>query len=103
MKKRRAERRAKDREGRKLTRDLDRLAKLAPGGAPERPLRIVTPSEVEVHVASARCPLCEGRLKLDEHAANTIRGRRLRVAKTVCDVCGARREIYFELEGAALN
>lgn len=102
-KKTRALRREAERKAQKLNRDLERLAGLSIGGAPERPFKITAPSEVEVHVESAKCPLCEGRLKLEEHAAETIEGSRLRIARVVCDRCGVRRAIYFQLASAAAN
>jgi hypothetical protein len=100
MKRKRTERRAAAREAVKLTRDLERLAQHATGGAPERPIMIVTPSELEVHVASTRCPLCEGPLELEEHAAETIGTRRLRLARVKCRACGSRRTLYFQLAQA---
>ena len=63
------------------------------GGSPERPLEIDTPPLVDVIAASTPCPLCAGTLRLDEHAAETIAGTRLRVARMTCGSCGIAREI----------
>jgi hypothetical protein len=82
---------------RQHVRDLDRLARRAPGGSPERPLEIDTPPLVEVIAGTTPCPLCHGSFRLDEHAAETIDGRRLRVARVTCTSCGIAREIYFRL------
>jgi hypothetical protein len=88
---------------RQHVRDLERLARLAPGGAPERPIEIDTPPLVEVTVAATTCPLCGGTLRLDEHAAETIDGDRLRVAHVTCTSCGIERAIYFRLRPTLLN
>ena len=99
----RSERRAKARAASKLAKNLDRLAKLGPGGSPERALSIETPAQVDVEVAAMRCPVCEGALRVDEHAAETIGGHRLRVARVVCAFCGAKRAIYFRLAETLLS
>jgi hypothetical protein len=39
-------------------------------------------------------------MELDEHAAETLGGRRLRVARCHCAECGAPREIFFHLVSA---
>jgi uncharacterized protein with PIN domain len=102
MRKRTA-RRAEERARGKLARDVERLYALFPGGSPERPIAVVSPAEVEVEARSTRCPLCEGALKLEEHRAETLAGRRLRVAKATCSICRAPRVLYFELAHARLN
>lgn len=93
----RRDRRAAGRERQKLVRDLERLARLEAGGSPERPLTIDSPAVVEVRAVAKPCPLCEGPLRLDEHAAEEIDGVRLRVASVTCTLCGVRRSIYFHL------
>ncbi len=99
----RAERRAKDREAKKLAKDIERVAAFERGGAPDRPIRIASPSEVEVHARSTLCARCAGPTELLDHAAETIAGARLRVAHLRCKACGAARALYFELPGATLN
>ncbi len=89
--------RAQRQEQRRHVRDLDRLARLAPGGAPDRPLPIDTPPLVDVMAVATPCPLCGGGFRLDEHAAETVDGVRLRVARVACTTCGIRRAIYFRL------
>jgi hypothetical protein len=96
-------RRARAREQEKLVRDLERLARLEPGGSPERPLVIDTPAVVEVRAEAKPCPLCGGSLKLKEHAAENIDGARLRVARVACTMCGVKREIYFRLDEPMLH
>lgn len=95
--------RAADRAREKIVRDLSKLARLAPGGAPDRAIEIVSPSEVEVRAGSMLCPICQGELRVEEHAAETIDGVRLRVARVICAVCRDRRAIYFKLASSQPN
>jgi hypothetical protein len=81
-----------------LVRDLERLARLEPGGSPQRPLVIDSPAVVDVRAEAKPCPLCGDSLKLEEHAAENIDGVRLRVARVACTMCGVKREIYFRLD-----
>jgi hypothetical protein len=99
----RAERREKERVAAKVSRDLERIAAFEKGGAPDRPIKIASPSEVEVHARSVVCARCAGPTELVDHAAETIAGARLRVARLRCKACGAARAVYFELPGATLN
>lgn len=84
-------------------RDLERLARLAPGGAADRPIDVDTPPLVDVIASTATCPLCTGGFRLEEHAAETIDGVRLRVARVTCTSCGIAREIYFRLRETLPN
>ena len=96
-------RRARGRVHDDLVKDLERLARLAPGGAPDRPLDVEAPSQVEPIAQVQACPLCEGALRLENHAAETHDGNRLRVAHLRCTSCGVARAFYFRLAGSALN
>ena len=99
----RAARRAADREQEKLARDLAKLAAASPGGSPARPIVVVSPSEVEVHAEGMPCATCRSRVRVAEHVAVTIAGVRLRVARVVCSFCRAERMVYFQLAGAMPN
>ncbi|MCC6763655.1 MAG: hypothetical protein IT293_03250 [Deltaproteobacteria bacterium] len=88
---------------REHVRDLERLARRAPGGAPDRPLEVDTPPLVDVMAEAMRCPLCGAGFRLVEHAAETIDGARLRVARVTCTSCGIARAIYFRLRETLLN
>lgn len=99
----RSERREQDRAQVKLGKDLERLWKLGPGGTPERPIAVTSPSEVEVIARSTRCPICQGELRLQEHVAETLGPLRLRVARAACVLCRAPRSIYFQLRATMLN
>ena len=82
-------------------RDLEKLARLEPGGAPDRPLAIESVAQVEVMATRPPCPLCQGSVRLVEHAAETVAGVRLRVARVACTLCGVARARYFRLDEPA--
>jgi hypothetical protein len=92
-----------DRAQAKLARDLERLFKLGPGGSPDRPIVISSPSELEVQARGTPCPICQGELRVEEHKAETVGTVRLRVAKVLCVTCRAGRDIYFQLRASTLN
>jgi len=96
-------RRANDRAVMKLAKDLERLFLLSPGGAPERAIAITSPAEVEVIARSMPCPVCQGELRIDEHAAEVHGATRVRVARVTCLICRRNRSIYFALPGATLS
>jgi DNA-directed RNA polymerase subunit RPC12/RpoP len=75
----------------------EKLFGLSPGGTAERPLDVVSPATIEPHVGSVECPRCGGRLMLDEHAAVTVSGSRLREARLRCTGCGSRRSLWFRI------
>jgi hypothetical protein len=93
----RAERREHERAAEKLARDRERLAKLEPGGDGARPVEVESASQVEPHAFGLPCPRCGGPLRLVEHAALTVDGDRLRVARMVCPACNTAREAWFRL------
>jgi hypothetical protein len=89
----RRERRALAREAKKIIQAKEKLARLAEGGSPDRPILLASASQVEVHARSLACLRCGIGYRVDEHAA--VEG--LRVARVVCPQCGARRDIWFRL------
>ena len=95
--------RAADRAQAKLARDLEKLARMAPGGTPERAVVITSPAEVEVRARGTPCPICQGELRVDEHTAETILGTRVRVARVTCATCGRKRALYFRLGATLVN
>jgi hypothetical protein len=99
----RAARRARAREEAELVRDLEKLARLEAGGAPDHPLAIESVALVEVMATSRPCPLCQGTVRLVEHAAETVAGVRLRVARIACTLCGVGRARDFRLAEPALH
>jgi hypothetical protein len=75
----------------------EELSRTEPGGAPDRPIDVVSPSEVEVRARSIPCSRCGGDVRLEEHLAVTIDGRRLRAARVGCAYCGFSRAVYFRI------
>jgi hypothetical protein len=74
-----------------------KLAALETGGSPERPMEVESASVIEPHALSMPCLRCEGTLRLEEHAATTNDGARLRVVRMRCALCGTRREVWFRI------
>lgn len=72
-------------------------ARRLPGGTRENPIDIETPSVVEPIAGREKCLRCAGDLRLEEHAAETHDGDRLRVARMKCAQCGRDRELFFRL------
>jgi hypothetical protein len=99
----RTQRRGAERASSKLQSARERLFRLEPGGAAERPLPIRSAAVVEVLAQSVSCPLCSGRHEVVEHVAVTIAGRRLREARLRCRQCGSRRSLWFGIDEPRLN
>jgi hypothetical protein len=93
----RAERREAERRHAKLVEDAERIFRASRGGSPEYPIELGSASEVEVRATSMACPLCAGNLRVEEHTAQTLGTRRLRIVGARCAQCGVRRAIYFRL------
>jgi hypothetical protein len=89
----RTERRIEERRQADLARDREKVARLEPGGGPERPIAVTSASVVEPSARATPCPLCGGALRVDEHAA----AEGLRVVRATCVRCGVARKIYFRL------
>jgi hypothetical protein len=73
----------------------ERLARLSPGGAAELPLDVESASQIEVRAESTPCLVCQGPYRVDEHTAERIGGRDVRVVRVHCHHCGAHRVMYF--------
>ncbi|WP_394835250.1 hypothetical protein LVJ94_53005 [Pendulispora rubella] len=93
----RTERRARERTTAKLVRDKWKIATFEPGGAPERPVVVVSASVVEAHARALPCALCGASVRVDEHTAEEHDGHRLRVARVTCMQCGASRPLYYQI------
>lgn len=105
MKKRseRAARRARERAREKLGRAREKLWRLEPGGSPSRPLEVSSASVIEPCASSEPCLACGSGVRVSDHRAETVEGRRLRVVETACVQCGARRTWYFRLAAELLS
>jgi len=97
------ERRARARAAEKVGRKRELLAQAESGGHPQRPIDIPSASVVETQARSIPCPRCLGACRVEEHAADTLQGKRLRIARVACGHCGGRRAIYFRIIGDGLN
>lgn len=95
----RTERRAVDRDVKKLLAQKDKLAKLEVGGAAERPIHVATASLVDVLARDSKCHRCGGAVRLEEHVARAG----LRVARVRCSSCGSDRELYFAVSPRVMN
>jgi ribosomal protein S27AE len=93
----RAERRARQRATDKTAAIAEKLFRLSPGGAPERPRDVMSAALVEAQAKSDPCPRCGGSLVLVEHAAVVVGGSRLREAKLRCSACGSARSLWFRI------
>ncbi len=78
-------------------RERTRLALLLPGGAPERPIDVVSASLVEPVARGLPCAVCGGSVRVGDHAAQTIDGAPLRLARVDCPSCGHERTLYFAI------
>ncbi|MDQ3034400.1 MAG: hypothetical protein M3Y87_18475 [Myxococcota bacterium] len=100
MKKRgRVDRRRIERDVKKLGDAREKLAKLSPGGAPERPIDVESASIVESRALALGCARCEGELKMEDHAA--VLG--LRRVRARCKTCGATREVWLRIAERLLS
>lgn len=94
----RTERREREREAVKLAKARLKLAGFEPGGAPDRPIDVESASTIEVHAQSTPCASCgEHGVRVEEHTAETIAERRLRVVKVKCPRCGVQRDVYYRI------
>lgn len=97
MSRKRAERRALERDVRKQLEQRDKLSALSPGGAPERAIEVASASLIEPMARASRCPRCGGDVRLEEYV---VEGG-LRVARVRCTACGSPRALYYRI--AALH
>jgi len=95
----RTERREAERTAVKLAKSSEKLARLEPGGAPDRPIGVATASVIEPQARSLACVRCglEGSARIEAHEARAIDGARLRVVRVSCPTCGSARDVYFTI------
>ena len=99
----RSQRREAERSLSKLQQAQQRLFELEVGGAPERPLPILSAAVVEAHAESVHCPRCDGKHEVVEHVAVTRAGVRLREARLRCRQCGTTRSLWFRINDVGPN
>jgi len=79
----------------RVERERERLAKLLPGGTPERPVLVTSASVIEPHATAAMaCPQCGGTHRVDEHTRPIPSLRRLDVT---CRQCGVPRALWYRI------
>ena len=83
-----------ERAQRALRSDQETLARMEPGGTPERPLDVPSPSVVESRAIGLGCVYCEGEVKLRAHEAEKVGAQLLRRIETECGACGGTREVW---------
>ncbi len=91
------DRRRKQRAARQLANERERLARLEPGGAPERPLTVVSAAVVEEHARRLGCAQCTGPLTVDDHAVAKHDGELLRKVSTRCRMCRSERVVWLRI------
>jgi predicted Zn finger-like uncharacterized protein len=85
---------------RQLVRDRERLANLTQGGAPSRPIPVVSAAVVEVRAAMQTCPQCDATYRLHDHRAPSPG---IRAVDVRCRQCGIARTLWFRLSESAPN
>lgn len=96
----RQDRRAREREARKLVALREKLANLEVGGSPQHPLVVASAAVVEAKVAARGCPLCGGRVHIQGHDAIRAESRSIRAVIAKCTTCHAKRTTYVEIAPA---
>jgi hypothetical protein len=96
----RTARRVAERDARRLVRDRERLASLERGGAPDRPIEVVSSAVIEGRARSTPCVQCEGEYAVDDHQAE---GAGLRVVSVTCRRCHTSRKLWFRIVAAGPN
>jgi hypothetical protein len=90
-------RRESARKAEGLARDRERLFAFGLGGSAARPIDVDSAAVVEIRARSVPCPRCASEHAVDEHAAVSTHGDRLREARLRCRKCGSRRSLWFRL------
>lgn len=95
----RTQRRRAERDATKLGDAREKLARLSPGGTPERAIEVSSAAIVESEAVALACARCGGETRSEEHEA--IEG--LRRVRTQCKRCGARREVWLRIASRVLS
>jgi hypothetical protein len=78
----------------RLERAREQLARLSPGGSPERAIEVASASVIEVRAAALPCPHCAGEYRILEHTRPHPGVRQLDVE---CRYCGVPRTLWFRI------
>jgi hypothetical protein len=78
----------------------ERLAALARGGSPDRPIRVASASVIEARTTAMPCPRCAGEYRVLEHTRPVPQLRKVDVA---CRHCSTARTLWFTIEPSEPN
>lgn len=93
----RTERRQAERALRKEVAGRQQAALALPGGSRQRPVDVETPAVIRGRAESTACPLCGGRLSLEDEGAEFVDGQQLRSVALRCRQCGVPRTLWYRL------
>ncbi len=96
----RTQKRAEQREHRKLVRLKEKLAAKLPGGSADNPVEVPAASVIELRARSTPCPQCGGNFQIAAHRAPALGLRSLEV---ICQMCGAKRDLWFRIVATGPN
>jgi hypothetical protein len=82
---------------------IARLVGDRPGGAPDRPLRVGSPAEIEPRVEREPCPWCAGTIRVDAHEVEEHDDRLLRRVVGRCTACGRELVTWFHVQAVLPN
>lgn len=91
------DRRRAERKARALVQAGEQLARLEPGGSPERPLEVVSTAVVEDRARRLGCVPCGGELSISDHAVDRHDEELLRKVSARCQRCHHVRVVWFRI------
>jgi hypothetical protein len=83
--------------------EIARLVGDRPGGAPDRPLRVGSPAEIEPRVEREPCLWCAGTIRVDTHEVEEHDDRLLRRVVGRCSACGRELVTWFHVQAVLPN
>ena len=79
---------------RRQVQERETIARMMPGGAPDRPIKVGAASVVEARTGNLACPQCEGSYRIEDHRSIGPGEREVCVR---CRVCGVPRSLWFAI------
>jgi len=67
------------------------------GGAPDWPILVDSAARIEPRAGRERCSRCGAEVRVGDHEARLVAGRRLRVVHLQCRRCGGEQALWFML------
>lgn len=87
----------------RLVQDRIRLAKLEEGGSPERPIDVISPSQIDSKAVEAHCLKCDSETRVESHEVEVVDGVPLRAVVAACRRCPGKRKFYFRVVRSLAN